>query len=324
LLPVDRTEAITRDRSFFEKTSAIAAGSRHVAAARLASRLISTAFERLTCDSDQPSEVGNRMKLDRRRFLKSAFWAMPCAPALDLAVEAEWLRIRRIRLGTGAIAHRFVQFTDVHFKGREDYFQHVVDTINGLKPDFALFTGDLIERARFAPKALEYLGKLQMPLYGVPGNHDHWSRAPFGAFKSTFAATGGAWMQDEQRFIRDGRVQLVGMDRFHYRCDPIPGAFNILMVHYPGWVDYLPPRNGAPQFDLILAGHTHGGQVRLPFYGALVTPFDTNGYEMGWYDTPPGPLYVNPGIGTLSANIRFNCRPELTLFEVGAGKPVGM
>ncbi len=255
------------------------------------------------------------MKLDRRRFLRQAFWGMPCVPLLDATVEVEWLRIRRIRLGDGPIAHRFVQFTDVHYKGHEDYFRHVIKCVNDLKPDFAVFTGDLIERARYAPKALEIVGGLQMPLYGVPGNHDHWSRAPFGAFRKAFAATGGAWMQDESRLI-----QLLAMDRFNYRPEPMAGAFNLLLVHYPGWADFLPQRGPSLRHDLILAGHTHGGQIRLPLYGALVTPFDTNGYELGWYNTPPGPLYVNPGIGTLGANIRFNCRPELTIFEVGEPK----
>jgi predicted MPP superfamily phosphohydrolase len=66
----------------------------------------------------------------------------------------------------------------------------------------------------------------------------------------------------------------------------------------------------------MLAGHSHGGQVRLPFYGALVIPFGVDDYELGRFDTPAGPLYVGAGIGTFYLDVRFNCRPELTLIEI--------
>lgn len=68
--------------------------------------------------------------------------------------------------------------------------------------------------------------------------------------------------------------------------------------------------------DLVLAGHSHGGQVRLPFYGPVFLPFGVEQYDLGLFHTPSGPLYVNPGIGWFPVPIRFNCRPEITLFEV--------
>jgi hypothetical protein len=68
--------------------------------------------------------------------------------------------------------------------------------------------------------------------------------------------------------------------------------------------------------DLILAGHSHGGQVRLPFIGATLLPFWVDGYVRGWYDTPAGPLYVNVGLGTAALPLRFLCRPEIAVFDV--------
>ena len=70
------------------------------------------------------------------------------------------------------------------------------------------------------------------------------------------------------------------------------------------------------KFDLILAGHSHGGQVRVPFYGPLLLPFGVGRYDMGLFHTASGPLYVNPGLGWFPVPIRFNCRPEITVFEV--------
>ena len=72
-------------------------------------------------------------------------------------------------------------------------------------------------------------------------------------------------------------------------------------------------RLGEARFDLILAGHSHGGQVRLPFYGALVLPWGVGRYDLGLFDTPGGPLYVNAGIGTYYFPYRFNCRPEVAV-----------
>ena len=67
----------------------------------------------------------------------------------------------------------------------------------------------------------------------------------------------------------------------------------------------------------MLAGHSHGGQVRIPFYGAPAVPFAVDEYDLGRFQTPAGPLYVNPGIGYLSGfAFRFNCRPEITVIEI--------
>jgi hypothetical protein len=103
------------------------------------------------------------------------------------------------------------------------------------------------------------------------------------------------------------------VDRLPVRLLPLKSCFNLLLVHYPAWADNL----GGRRCDLILAGHSHGGQVRLPFFGSLITPYNTGRYDLGRFETPGGPLYVNPGIGTLGDfEFRFNCRPEITLFRL--------
>ena len=66
----------------------------------------------------------------------------------------------------------------------------------------------------------------------------------------------------------------------------------------------------------MLAGHSHGGQVRIPFYGSIIVPFFVDEYDLGLFQTNAGPLYVNPGIGWVYLNVRFNCRPEITVIEI--------
>ena len=85
-----------------------------------------------------------------------------------------------------------------------------------------------------------------------------------------------------------------------------------MLIHYPEGADKL----GKTKLDLILAGHSHGGQVRLPFYGPLILPFGVGTYDLGLFQTPAGPLYVNAGIGYFYVNVRFNCGPEITVFEM--------
>jgi predicted MPP superfamily phosphohydrolase len=253
-------------------------------------------------------------KLSRRRFIRTALFLSPAAIVGDARwVEPQWVKTERLRLSDKP-AHRFVQFSDLHYKGDRAHAQSVVDTINSLSPDFVCFTGDVIEEGKFLPEALEILAGVKTPMYGVPGNHDYWSKAPFDGLIKCFAATGGAWLLDEQRVIAEGKINLIGMAHLgpkHPLPSPKPGMKNILLIHYPAWAKQFDEK-----FDLMLAGHSHGGQVRIPFYGSVIVPFAVDEYDLGLFQTKAGPLYVNAGIGWYPYPIRFNCRPEITVIEI--------
>jgi hypothetical protein len=255
-------------------------------------------------------------RLPRRRWLLRGIVASPILGLADaFAVEPGWIRVQRLRVGNGRHGVRFAQFTDVHFKGDSARLERVVELVNTSGAQFAVFTGDLIEEEAFLEPALAILRTLHVPLYGIPGNHDHWSRADFSRFREAFAATGGRWMQDEH-LLAPGGIRIIGLDHPQVPQVPVDEAFRLVLVHYPAWADRLvAPAPGLP-YDLILAGHTHGGQVRLPFVGPLVTPYESGRYDLGWFVTRAGPLYVNPGIGTFYLDVRFNCRPEVTVFDV--------
>jgi hypothetical protein len=255
-------------------------------------------------------------KLSRRRFLAAALLASPMLAAADAKwFEPEWVKVRRIRLGQGKPAHRFVQCTDIHHKGDRVYFEGVVKKINALSPEFVCFTGDLIEQSHYLSEALDILRGIKSPVYGVPGNHDYWSKAPFDVIAKAFASTGGAWLLDQPAMTTDRKFCILGATCLGGKQPPVaaaPNSQNIFLMHYPAWVKRL----AGQKYDLLLAGHSHGGQVRLPLYGPLLLPFGVDQYDLGMFQTPSGPLYVNAGIGWFPVPIRFNCRPEITVFEV--------
>lgn len=263
-----------------------------------------------------PGEVSTRTprRFTRRRFLLATLLATPAAIAGDARwLEPQWVKTHRLRLSSTP-SHRFVQFSDLHHKGDRAHTKSVVDKINSLSPDFVVFTGDLIEEVRFLPEALELVSGIKTPLYGIPGNHDYWSKAPFAEYSKAFAATGGAWLLDQSLTIAGGKINLIGAARLNWKHPlptPRPGIKNILLIHYPAWAKAF-----TQKFDLMLAGHSHGGQVRIPFHGPLLVPFGVDEYNLGLYQTKAGPLYVNPGIGWYPVPLRFNCRPEITVIEI--------
>jgi uncharacterized protein len=92
--------------------------------------------------------------------------------------------------------------------------------------------------------------------------------------------------------------------------DGIPDdAATVLLAHEPDYADTVAIDQ---RVSLQLSGHSHGGQVRLPFYGALALPWLGEHYDMGLYDIDGLKLYVNRGVGMIAPYVRFNCRPEIT------------
>jgi uncharacterized protein len=250
-------------------------------------------------------------KITRRKFLGLTALALPTALGANARlIEPTSLRVTKFDLSGGRGDCRFVHFTDFHHKGDVKYAAEVVRTINELAPEFVCFTGDVVEDARFAPEALEFIQQIRAPVYGSPGNHDYWSHVSFPEFERAFAATGGGWLVDRSAVLPEHDLELVGMAVRGTQAFTAPRADRrVLLLHYPALASQLHEH----RFDLILAGHSHGGQVRLPFVGALIVPYGVGPYDHGYYETPGGPLYVNAGIGTYHIPVRWNCRPEITV-----------
>jgi predicted MPP superfamily phosphohydrolase len=233
-------------------------------------------------------------------------------------VEAGWLKTRTVSLNQDPSV-RIVHISDFHYIGNAKYLKRVVSRVNNLKPDCVCFTGDLVEDVKYLDEALTILSGIQFPLYGCPGNHDHWNSAAFKRVRNTFLATGGKWLVDSSAVLTNAGILVTSysggqLDTNMVTHTPaITGrTVNIYLTHYPARVPQVPINT----FDIILAGHSHGGQVRLPFVGALVLPSGVDKYDRGLFHTPAGPLYVNPGIGTFFIPARLFCRPEITVIEL--------
>ena len=253
-------------------------------------------------------------KVTRRKFLGLTALTLPAALGANARfIEPTSLRVTKFNLSGGPGDCRFIHFSDFHHKGNARYAAKVVRTINDLAPEFVCFTGDIVEDARFAPEALGFIRQIKTPVYGSPGNHDYWSRISFVEVEHVFAATGGAWLTDRSVVIPKHDLEIVGMALAGDRTFTAPRANRRLaLMHYPQMANWM----GEHRYDLILAGHSHGGQIRLPFYGAVWLPDAVGSYELGYYETPAGPLYVNAGIGTYHVPLRWNCRPEITVVTI--------
>jgi predicted MPP superfamily phosphohydrolase len=299
------------------------------------------------------------MRLSRRNFLRIVVYSTPLACLADaLWIEPAWLAVRRVRLADEPTV-RLLHFSDLHYKGDKAFLEKVIRCINELSPAFACFTGDIVEDTAHLADALELLSSVNCPLYGVPGNHEYWSGAPFTSVGECFRSTGGEWLPDRaavipgynclidgrsghktsmQRQASESAVRGGRSDKSHPMeggtpshdssgsekaslrvaeetrgtASPAGGTKRILLTHYPALVSDL----GDEPYDVILAGHSHGGQVRLPLLGALIVPYGVDRYDAGLYSTPSGPLHVSVGIGTFFLPVRFLCRPEVTVVEI--------
>ena len=241
-----------------------------------------------------------------------------------LEVEPFWLEVTVHRAALPIAAPlRILHLSDLHTKGRGRREGRLLALARQLHPDVIVITGDLVANgppglSREETSGLRsVLGEMCAPLgaFAVPGN---WEYArglddPHRLFDSTPVRL----LQNEAVEIRRG-VFVVGLDddaagRPEEAFRDVPaGAVAIALMHSPG-----PFPDIASRAALVLAGHTHGGQVRLPFLPPLWTPPGTNGYVAGWYAEGASRLYVSRGIGTSILPLRAFCRPEMTVIDAG-------
>ena len=109
-----------------------------------------------------------------------------------------------------------------------------------------------------------------------------------------------------------GRLVLHGASSAQAPLPQASPGFDVVLCHYP----VVLPAAAKQGHELVLTGHSHGGQVRLPFYGALWLPFDCGPYQQGWFESGQTRMYVSRGVGTSVAPIRFLCSAELTLLRL--------
>ncbi len=253
-------------------------------------------------------------------------------------IEPNLLRVKYENITSPYIGDRtslkIVQFSDTHISKYFDvnHLKRTVDRINSEEPDIVVFTGDLIERYnKYDNKdkiheIWEVLNEIKAPLgkYAVYGNHDYGGGAE-RAFRQIMEKGSFQILQNEKAIIETYPVNIIGMD------DSIFGtldkeavisfldeaSYNIVLSHEPDVADLFSEYAA----DLILTGHSHGGQVNLPIIS--YTPPLAQKYIRGMYDLNnhrQTKVYVNVGLGTSTLPLRFMAIPELTVITINGKK----
>jgi len=256
----------------------------------------------------------------------------------DLKIEEHTIQLPR--LPDSFRGMRIAQISDIHyFEWTESsYLRQVVDRVNNLKPDLVVLTGDFVTygpvrwpsedaHKRFAlrhmPECASILSGIRCPLrYATLGNHDMMvgGRYVYGDLINQ----GLPVLRNRAVALeRNGqRLWLIGLGSACARDVDTERAFpdsavrdreaTIVLAHEP---DIL-PQIAKLDADLMLSGHTHGGQVCLPFLPPAFLPQYGKKYVQGWFRSGSTQLYVNRGIGTIGVPFRVNCPPEITLLTL--------
>ncbi len=250
----------------------------------------------------------------------------------EISVLSQQIGIRH--LPAAFVGYRIVQLSDFHLEEfTEPFFlERVVEEVNRLEADMVLLTGDFITRGSLnflferhaAMRCAEILAAIRCPQkFAVLGNHDVAVSAPMVT----------AALQSQGLPVLHNRFDTLTLrgDSLHIAGTADPGTDRpdlntavpsitkgpvILMSHAPDYADSVISHPRGKSVDLMLSGHSHGGQVRLPVLGPLVLPPLGRKYVEGLFHFHGMQLYVNRGLGTVGIPIRLNCAPEITLITL--------
>ena len=233
---------------------------------------------------------------------------------------------------------RIAQISDIHMDEFTEAFfvRDVVNRVNSLNPDAVFLTGDFVT-SEFAPRKFaigagwQCAGILNQltcrQRYAVLGNHD----VMIGADAVSEALTDNDILVLRNYYMpleRSGsRIWLAGLaDPVQGSPDPeatIPASIRnipqepiVLLCHAPDYVDDLLTLPSGQAVSLMLCGHTHGGQIRLPLIGPLVLPQMGRKYVEGWFRFGRLQMHVNRGIGTVGLPFRLDCPPEISMLTL--------
>lgn len=219
---------------------------------------------------------------------------------------------------------KIVHFSDLHYgmSVNEDVLSNLVNNINKTKPDIVVFTGDLIDRDTTYTEEIKniiikYLSKIKS-IYGnyyVNGNHDLVNNS----FDLLMTSSNFKSLNNTSDIIYSSELDTIyigGMSVKNYDITYLKELedydYKIFIMHYPDYMDKISQYN----FDLVLSGHSHNGQVRLPFIGALVKPDNAKKYYEEYYKINNTNLYISGGIGNSKVNLRLFNMPSFNLYRI--------
>ena len=278
-----------------------------------------------------------KTKISRRSFLKGLssifLGAAVSGSSYSFLIERFWIETKTIKLSFDRLPNSFsgtkiVQISDLHlghFYSKKN-LSDLVKRVNRLKPDILCFTGDLVEDGiEMLEDCIPLLQEFHAPLgkFAIVGNHDFRSGQQNMVIEA-LSQGGFKVLVNENTFIEKNgqRIYFAGIDDMMFGVPNIPKSidgipediFTVMLAHEPDFADEV----AKYPIDLQLSGHSHGGQIRVPFYGPLFTPDGAVNYIEGLKQISGSNLllYTNRGIGTTYLPFRFNCRPEITVFNL--------
>jgi uncharacterized protein len=255
-------------------------------------------------------------------------------------VEPTWLELNRHEVPVRGLAEslsglKIVQLSDLHGSRHvtAEYLGEAVELAQAQRGDVVVLTGDFIHKGhRYVERVARVLGRLRAPhgVYAVLGNHDFSVRNALGfrryphlhrAVADALRAEGIRVLKNETvRLARgEGALHLTGVDDLWSReCDLgrafaglCPSVPRVVLAHNPWTVEHLEEH----RCDLMLSGHTHGGQVNLPGLGRITLGRKGRRYAAGMYRRGETYLYVNKGVG-FGFRVRYGVRPEVAVLTL--------
>lgn len=254
----------------------------------------------------------------------SVYYANRIEPA---RVEVRELSLVLRRLDREFDGYRVALISDIHMDGwmTPARIAKIFELLNDQEPDLVAIAGDYVTDtvmldSRELSNALSRI-EAKDGVVGVLGNHDY--QADQRMVRRLIHQSGIVELANDVHTVRrgDGALHVAGVDNFRQRkarldlvLEKLPeeGAA-ILLAHEPDFADVSAATG---RFDLQLSGHSHGGQVRLPFVGPVVRPLYGMMYPDGLYELDGMLQYTNRGLGLLGPHLRFNCRPEITILTL--------
>jgi predicted MPP superfamily phosphohydrolase len=246
-------------------------------------------------------------------------------------VEPNWIEITRHEASFKTLPVEFdglvvAHLSDLHIRDYGIRERRMRALLSENKPGLIVLTGDITLKGSDPAairRVLKDITSLNPPFgaWAVLGDHDHWNPPVAGqeTVRRFFNEAGLALLTNEGGRLGKGldTLSLIGVDDPFTGNDDLPRSlrgfqrtpFAILLTHSP----QIFFKADLARFDLVLAGHTHGGQVRLPGFGALWSPSGSESYESGWYYGEHARMFVTRGVGTSILPFRFLCRPEIAL-----------
>lgn len=267
--------------------------------------------------------------ISRRNFLKGGLVLGGAAMLDGFVLEPKDIEVQRVDVRIAGLPPAFngftiCQLTDIHHSPvvSLDYINRVVDKANGLSPDLFALTGDYVDdERRYAAPAMEAVARLKAR-YGtvaILGNHDYFIGESYST--DAIARMRIPLLRNSHMMIRSrGDALCIAGTRDYLEDRPdasealkgVPLEVpRVLLAHHPDYSEYLPLDE---RIDLVLSGHTHGGQVRLPYSFAPIVPSSFGQkYSGGLVRNRHTQVYVSRGVGVSMIPVRFNCPPEITL-----------